>query len=133
MPALDAKAATAASTDVHVELAMDGSAGNLDLVLLLNVDFVNTSAAIRTGLRQGSLVDFVDLPGRRWLTMGLNAVIVARFAARFFGLSLGLAFGERGGLTLTGAALFLKEASQALYISAEIGDFAFEADTVKAW
>jgi len=74
-----------------------------------------------------------DLPGRRWLTMGLNAVIVACFAARLLGLALGLAFGKRGGLTLTGAALFLKEARQALYISAEIGDFAFKAATVKAW
>jgi hypothetical protein len=50
MPPLDAEAATAALTDMHVELAMDGSAGNLDLVLLLNVDFVNGSTAVRTGL-----------------------------------------------------------------------------------
>jgi hypothetical protein len=112
---------------------VNGSAGNLDLVLLLNVDFVKASAAIRTDLGQGSLVDFGDLLGRRWLTMGLNAVIVACFAARLLGLSLGLAFGKRGGLTLAGAALFLKEACQALYISAEIGHFAFKAATVKAW
>jgi len=133
MPPLDTAAATAALTDVHVELAMSWSAGNLDLILLLNVDFVNWSAAVRTDLGQGSLVDFGDLLGRRWLTMGLNAVIVACFAARLLGLALGLAFGKRGGLTLTGAALFLKEARQALYISAEIGDFAFKAATVKAW
>jgi hypothetical protein len=133
MPALDAEAATTALTDVHVELAMDWSAGNLDLILLLNVDFVNGSTAVRTGLGQGSLMGFVDLLRRRWLTMGPNAVIVARFAARFFGSSLGLAFRERGGLTLAGAALFLKEARQALYISAEIGNFAFKANTVKAW
>jgi hypothetical protein len=133
MPALDAEVATAALTDVHVELAMDWSAGNFDLILLLNVDFVNGSAAVRTGLGQGSLMGFVDLLRRRWLTMGLYAVVVARFAARLFGLALGLAFGERGGLTLAGAAQFLKETRQALYISAEIGNFTFKADTVKAW
>jgi hypothetical protein len=65
--------------------------------------------------------------------MGLNTVTLACFAARLPGFSLGLAFGERGGLTLAGAALFLKKARQPLYISAEIGDFAFKADTVKAW
>jgi hypothetical protein len=48
-------------------------------------------------------------------------------------LSLGWAFGKRGGLTLAGAALFFKETREAFDLGAQLGRFAFEADTVKAW
>jgi len=38
-----------------------------------------------------------------------------------------------GGLAFAGAALFIKEVCQVFDLSAEVGHFTFESETVKAW
>jgi hypothetical protein len=44
-----------------------------------------------------------DLLGRRWRAVPVGAVGIAGLAAGCFGIGLGRAFAERGGLTLAGA------------------------------
>ncbi|HLW63936.1 MAG TPA: hypothetical protein VKS79_01370 [Gemmataceae bacterium] len=105
MPALHTTVAAPAATDVEIELALNRLAWNLDLELLLNVGFVDGTAAIGTGIGQRGFVDFVNLLGRR-RTMGLLAIIVAGLAAGLFRLGLGRAFGERRRLTLVGPLEF---------------------------
>src|SRR5437867_1988726 len=102
MPALDATLAVRTAADVNIELAMNGPARNLDLILLVDVCLLNRAAAIWARFRERGLVGLIDLFGRR--PMRLSAVILARFAAGFFGFSLGRPFGERSCLALTGAA-----------------------------
>ncbi len=94
--------ALTALTDVDVELAVDGFAWNLHLELLGDVSFVEGSAAVRAGAGQGRLVNLVDLFGGRWLAVGLGAIILARFAAWFAQVGLGLALGEGACLAFAG-------------------------------
>src|SRR6478736_2445279 len=100
MPPLNAAAALTALTDVDVELPMDGLARDLDLELLGDVGLVERTAAVRAAVRQGRLVNLVDLFGGRWLTVGLRAVVLAGLAAWFARIELGLALGEGSGLAL---------------------------------
>jgi hypothetical protein len=131
MSALHATPALLTAADVNVELAVNGPTRNLDLVLLVDMRLVDVAAAFRTSVRKRCLVGFVDLRGR--FAMGLDAVILARLAARLFRLRLGRPLGERSSLAFAGAALLFEQARQAFDLCAERGDFAFETDTVKAW
>lgn len=51
----------------------------------------------------------------------------------FFGSGFGRSLGEGRGLAFAGAALFIEQARQVLDLGAELSNFAFEADTGKAW
>jgi hypothetical protein len=131
MSALHAAAALVTAADVNVELAMNGPPRNLDLVLPIDVRLFDLATALRTSVGQRRLVDLVDLLGR--LAVGLGAVVLAGFAARLFRLGLGRPLGERGRLAFAGAALIFEQPRQAFDPSTEVGDFTFEADTVRAW
>ena len=99
MSSLHALAAILAMSNVNVELAMNGFAWNLGLVLLLN--FVGREvAAAETMSGKRCLKHFVN--DRRNGAKGLLAVIVASFSTRRFGIGLGRSFGERSGLSLAG-------------------------------
>src|SRR2546425_1062812 len=100
MSALNAVLALAARADVDVELAMNGFARNLDLVLVSDVSFVDGAAAIGAVVGQRRLMHFVDV--RRRLAMGLGAVIFAGLAAGLFRLGFGWSFGEGRRLAFPG-------------------------------
>ena len=71
-------------------------------------------------VRQGRLVNLVDLFGGRWLTVGLRAVVLAGLAAWFARIELGLALGEGSGLALAGAGRLAELAAQALVLGLQI-------------
>jgi hypothetical protein len=101
MAALHPPATARTVADVDVELAVDRLAGDLGLVLLLDVGLLERPAAVGTGLGQRGLVDLVDL--RRWRPARLGTVVGARLAAGLFGLCVRRALGEGGGLAFAGA------------------------------
>jgi hypothetical protein len=103
---------------MDVELAMNGAARDLDLVLAGDVGFLDGPAAAGAGLRQRGLVDFVEVGG--WLPMGLGAVIRAGVAAGPLRLGLGRPFGEGGGLALAGAGRVLELAAEALVLDLQV-------------
>src|SRR5262249_46960810 len=108
---LNPAVALTALANVDVELAGNGLARNLHLELLGDVSFVEGSAAVRADVGQGRLVNLVDLFGGRWLAVGLGAVVLARLTAGLAGVRLGLAFGERTGLSLAGTECLVEVAT----------------------
>ena len=122
MAALDPAAALTALADVDVELAVNRLARDLDLELLGDVRLVERTAAVGAAVRQGRLVNLVDLFGGRWLTVGLRAVVLAGLAAWFARIELGLALGEGSGLALAGAGRLVELAAQALVLGLEVVD-----------
>ena len=131
MSALHASSALLATADVNVELTMNGPTRNLDLVLLVDVCLVNRAAAIGTSVWQRRFVGFVDLFGR--LAMRFDAIVLAWLSARLLRLRLGRPLGEGSSLAFARPTLLFEQARQTFDLSSELGDFAFEADTVKAW
>jgi hypothetical protein len=65
--------------------------------------------------------------------MSFGAVVFAKLGASLPRLGLGRPLGKRGSLTFAGAPLLVEQAPQLFDLTAEFGDFAFEANTVKAW
>ena len=122
MPALDTALATPAFADMDVELSMDRLAWNLDLVLLLDVSFVNDSTALGTDIGHGGFVSLVDFVLRRRRSMPMLAVFLASLASRLFRFILGMAFGEGRCLTLAGAALFVEQLGKLLDVGFEFRD-----------
>jgi hypothetical protein len=116
MAPLHPTAALAAPADVDVELAVNGLAWDLDLELLGDVSFVEGSAAVRTDVGQGCLVDFVDLFGAGRLAVGLGAVFLAGLAAGLLGLARRLALGEGSSLALAGAKGLIELTTQSLVL-----------------
>ena len=104
MAPLNAALAVTAPTDVDVELAVDGLARDLDMELLGDVRLVERAAAVGAAVRQGRLVNLVDLFGAGRLTMSLGAVVLAGLASGF----LGLALGEGSGLAFAGAGCLVE-------------------------
>jgi hypothetical protein len=131
MPALHTASALSAATDVNVELALNGPTRNLDLILVVDVRFVDLAAAIGTLLGQRRFVNLVDLLG--WIAMRLGAVVLARLTARLFRFGFRWPLAERSSLAFAGATLLVEKASEMLDLRAEFGGFAFETDTVGAW
>jgi hypothetical protein len=108
------------AADVDVELAMDGAARDLDLVLARDVGCLNGPAASGAGFGQGRFVGFVDVRGG--LTMGLGAVVRAGLAAGPLRRGLRRPLGEGRGLALAGALRLLQLAVQAFDLGFELGD-----------
>jgi hypothetical protein len=129
MPALHAAVAAATLADVDVELAVNRSTRNLDLVLLVDVCLFDRPATIGTNVRQFRLVCFVDLLGLRRLAVGLGAVILAGLTAGLLRLGLRWSLGEWRSLALASATLFVKQARQLLDLGAEFGVFPLNAET----
>ena len=77
-------------------------------------------------VRQGRLVDLVDLFGARRLAVGLGAVLPARLAAGSLGLGLGRPLGEGRGLALVLAAGLVEFGPEALVLGLEAVVFGTE-------
>src|SRR5262245_164430 len=110
MPTLAHSAAVLALAAMDVELSHDGPAGNLGLVLRLDMGFLHVAAAARAGVGQGDLVDLVDAIRRRRLAMAMSAMAFAAFASGFFGFLLRRSFGEGRRLSLGGPLTLLEQA-----------------------
>jgi hypothetical protein len=108
MASLNPAVALTALADVDVKLAVKGFAWNLHLELLGDVRFVEGAAAIRADMRQGRLMNLVDLFGGRWFAVSLSAIVHAGLAAGFTRVQLGLALGEGSGLSLAGAGCLVE-------------------------
>ena len=120
MASLNTTVALAALPDMDVELAVDGLARDLDLELLGDVGFVEGAAAVRADVGQRCLVDFVDLSGGRWLAVGLGAVVLARLAAWFARVRLGLALGEGACLAFAGTEGGVELTAQSLVLGLQV-------------
>jgi hypothetical protein len=81
MAPLNTAFALAAPADVDVELAVDGLARDLDLVLLGYMRLVERAAAVGAAVWQRCLVDLIDLFGAGRLAVRLGAVVLAGLAA----------------------------------------------------
>ena len=103
MASLNAAAALTALANVDVKPAVNWLARNLDLELLGSVSFVQGTATLRAGIRQGCLVDLVNLFGAGRLAVSLGAIFLSRLAAWLTRIELGLAFGEGSSLAFAGA------------------------------
>lgn len=114
MPALDPVAALPAAADVDVELAVQGPAGDFGLVLVgdFRLDQAATAAGSSVGERR--FVALLDLVGRGRRPTAVGTVSVAALAAGGFGVGLGFAAAEGGGLTFAGAADFVEQAGEFL-------------------
>src|SRR5262249_45928837 len=127
VPALEAPAAVRALADVDVEPAMSGPARDLDLVLLIDVGFLDRAATTGTTgavLRQGGFVDLVDALGR-W-AVRLGAVVRAGLATRLLRVRRGRAFGEGCCLPFAGPLLHFEQSGQPLDLESQVGDAASE-------
>jgi hypothetical protein len=122
MASLNAAPALTALSDVDVELLVDRLARDLDLELLRHMRLVERAAASRAQIRQGRLVNLVDLFRRRWLPVGLGAIVLAGLAAGLLGLGRGLALGEGGGLALAGAGRLVKPAAEVLVLGLQVAE-----------
>jgi|SRR6516164_7375612 hypothetical protein len=126
MLALDPAPASAALAEVDVELAMDRLAGDLDLVLVIDVGFVDPAAAVGASVRQGRFVNFVDLFGWGREAMGLAAVVGAGLATRLLGFGLRWSLGKKCGLAFAGPLLLFEQAGQPLHLGLQFGDAALQ-------
>jgi hypothetical protein len=88
--------------------------------LLSDMGFVEWAAAIGAEIRQGRLVNLVDLCGGRWLAVGLGAVVLARLAPRLLGVRLGLALGEGACLALAGAEGRVELTAESLVLGLQV-------------
>jgi hypothetical protein len=122
--ALDAPPTTPAVADVDVEPAVGRLPGDLDLVLVVGMGFLDGAAAVEAGAGQPRLVDLVDPLGRRAVRPG--AVVRTGLAAGFPGLGLGRPLGERGGLALAGALVLFEQAGEPLDLGLQLGDAALQ-------
>ena len=103
MSALAGLATVVAPAAVNVELPHDRLTRQLGLVLLIDVRFVQFAAAAGAGVRQGCLMDFVDLFWRRHRAMAMPAVTLTAFASGRFGVLVRRPLGKRCGLAFAGA------------------------------
>jgi hypothetical protein len=120
MASLNTPVAVLALADVDVELAVNGLARDLDLELLRDVRLVERTAAVGAAVRQGRLVDLVDLFGAGRLAVGLGAVVFAGLATELPGLVSGLALGKGSGLPLAGAGRLVELAAEALVLGLQV-------------
>jgi hypothetical protein len=122
MASLHAAVAVTALADVDVELSVDRLAWDLDLKLPGDAGFVEWATAVGTAFRQRGLVYLLNLFGSRGLAMSLGAIVLARLAARFARVQLGLALGEGTGLALAGAGCLVELTAEAFDLGLEIVD-----------
>ena len=78
MSALNAPMTLPTTADVDVELAVDRLSWDLDLILVIDMGWLDRTPTVGAGIGQERLVDFVDLFGGRWLAVGLGAAVLAR-------------------------------------------------------
>src|SRR5262249_30377493 len=129
--ALHAAVTRAAVADVDIELPVDWSSGDLDLVLVGDVTFLDRPTTVGTNVGQQRLVDLVGLPRRRQ-AMALAAVVGSGLAAGPHGRGLRRLLGERSGLTLPSAAGFVQVLLEAFDLRLPFGDAAVPLATGQA-
>ena len=100
VPPLDAPAATGATADVDVELADEGTARDLRLILWGHLSFPNRATAPRASLRQGGLQDFINRRRAGGQAVAMAPVGRAGFPPGRLGMGLGRPLGEGSGLAL---------------------------------
>jgi len=122
MASLNSAATPTALANVDVELPVNGLAWNLDLELLCDVGFVKGTATLRAGIRQGCLVNLVDLFGAGRLAVSLGAIILSRLAAWLTRIELGLAFGEGSSLAFAGAGSLVELTAEAFVLGLKVVD-----------
>jgi hypothetical protein len=122
MTTLNGSVTPPTTADVDVELAVDRLSWDLNLILLIDVGFVELAAAVGASIGQECLVNLVD--SLRWQSMRPGAVVLAGLTPRLLGVGLGWSFGERGGLTLARTLLLLEQESEALDLGFQFGDAA---------
>jgi hypothetical protein len=120
MAPLDPSAALATPADVDIELPVDGLSGDFDLELLGDVYRVKRAAAVGAAVRQGGLVDLVDLVRGGRLAVRLGAVVLAGLAAGLLGLVGGLPLGEGGGVASASAGRLVELAAEALVLGLQV-------------
>ena len=111
---------------------MKGLARDLDLELLGDMGFVEGAAAVGADMRQGRLVDLVDLFGAGRLAVGLGAVVLAGLAPRRLGLASGRSLGEGSGLALASTLLLFEQAGQPLDVGLQFSHTALERLAARA-
>jgi hypothetical protein len=110
------------TADVDVELAVDRLTWDLDLILVIDMGWLDRTPTVGAGIGQERLVDFVDLFGGRWLAVGLGAIVLARLAAGLVRIKLGLSLGEGSGLALAGAGCLVELAAEAFVLGLKVVD-----------
>ena len=130
MSTLDRLAAARTDAEVNGELPHDGLAGNLGLVLVIDMGFVDVTATLRTGIGQRGVQFFVDLGRGRRRSMAMLAVLAAALAARRLGMLLGRGLGKGSRLALGGTLEGLDLPEQLGDQGFELSDAAFEHDAV---
>ena len=120
--ALHAAAAAGAVADVDVELADDGPAGDVGLVLVNDFGFDEPAVAVGAVVGEGGFVALGDLLGRRRGPMAVSAVGIAGFAAGGLGVGPGRPLAEGGGLSLGGGGGCFQGGGEALNLGLELFD-----------
>jgi hypothetical protein len=105
---------------------VNGLARDLDLELLGDVRLVERTAAAGAAVRQGRLVNLIDLVKGGRLAVGLDPVVSAGLAAGLLGLVGGRSLGEGGGLALAGAGRLVKLAAEAVVLGLQLAQASFQ-------
>jgi hypothetical protein len=106
--------------DMDIELAVDGLARDLGLVLVDDGSFDRASAAAGTDLGERCFVDFLELLG--WRPMAVPAVGLTALTAGAFGVEERLASAEGSGLPFASATSFVKQAGQFFHPPFQLSD-----------
>jgi hypothetical protein len=93
---------------VDKKLAGKGLTGNFRLELLVEMILDDIATAIGAMVRQRCVEGLIDFLGRWWRPMAVLAMLLAPFAARFFGFGLGFTLGEGSRLPFGSAFGFLE-------------------------
>src|SRR5262249_51289470 len=99
---------------------------DLDLELLGDVHLIERPAAVGAAVRQGRLMNFVDLVTGGRLAMGLRAVVLARLASWLLGLVGRLPLGEGSGLALAGAGGLVELTAEAVVLGLQVVQASFK-------
>jgi hypothetical protein len=117
---------------MDIELPVDRLTGDLDLVLRIDVGFVDPTSAFRASVRQVCFMNLIDFFGRGRGAMSLAAVVGAGFPSGLLRLGGGRAFGERSGLALAGPLLLLEQTGQPLHLRFQFGHAPLQGAAARA-
>ncbi len=125
MPAAHEATAASAVAAVDDELAVNGLARQIDLVLNVGVGFHEFPRTVRARGREQGLVALVRRRlGRR--AMAVSAVGIASLASGSFRLGLGRPFAEGRGLTFAGADGLVEPPRRIGDLGLKVGDLGLE-------
>src|SRR6266545_2172318 len=99
---------------------LQGMARDLDLELLGDVRLVERTAAVGAAVRQGRLVNLIDLVRGGRLAVGLDPVVSAGLATGLLWLAGGLTLGEGVRLALAGTGRLVELAAEALVLGLQV-------------